>query len=139
MTHTQKLKNVMRSCHFTDVCFDKKGTLLYYVDENEQSTDVPSLEEELETCLHGQDYWAGPDHQYPQKKHKSFNKHWWLRPKVKYGPRLQTCTWAPTSLAIPYLPSHVGNFGHCLLDNVMSFYRLLKLFDIYSDEIDFAL
>jgi hypothetical protein len=41
-------------------------------------------------------------------------------------------------VAIPYIPSHISNFGHNLLDNVMSFYRLLKLFDFYSHDTQFV-
>jgi hypothetical protein len=46
--------------------------------------------------------------------------------------------WSPVSLAIPYKEMNGKNFGHSLGDNVFSFYRIMKLFNLYTDDIDFV-
>jgi hypothetical protein len=41
------------------------------------------------------------------------------------------------SVAIPFEQMYAHNFGHALGDNLFSFWRILQLFNIYSDSLDF--
>lgn len=65
------------------------------------------------------------------------NRDRWLRPVIIHSSTPKQCSWVQ-QVAIPYIPSHISNFGHNLLDNVMSFYRLLKLFDFDSHDTQFV-
>lgn len=127
-----KFTRVMRSCHFTDVCFNATGNLLYYA-----HNETTLLADEIETVMHGQDQWKGPNHFHPSIGGSDLNKDRWLRPIIVHSSRPKHCKWVQ-QVAIPYIPQHISNFGHDLLDNVMSFYRLLKLFDFYSHDIEFV-
>jgi hypothetical protein len=131
---------LMRSCHFTDVCFNSNGTMLYFASPYSQSSPDHVLSEELETVMHGQDRWRGPDHLDPTKRaQRSRNHDRWLTPSIqRRPPPTASCSWSNAPVAIPYIPAHMSNFGHNLMDTVMSFYRLMKMFDLYSDEIPFV-
>eukprot|EP00978_Attheya_sp_CCMP212_P015528 scaffold40029_cov58-Attheya_sp.AAC.3 len=128
-------QNIMQSCHMTDVCFRRDGTLLYIKDEKEHIEDA----RDLATVMHVQDAWRGPNHLDPRLGHANEGR--WLQPELISHEDFEQkyrITWSKDSIAIPYIPSHMKNFGHNLLDTVYSFYRMLRLFDLYDDDANFV-
>lgn len=119
-----------KSCHFTDVCFDSKGTMLYFHDE--QDGKAPTAEE-LKTAVRIQSARQCPriGCERPEDSY--------LIPKVVPANDFENYqkVWSPIPFAIPYTVFNGQNFGHSIGDNVFSFYRLLKLFGVYSDTVDF--
>ena len=124
-----------RSCHFTDVCFALKGSdypiedaqpanLQFFTDENITS-------EQLKTSIRSQASFRCP-------KLGCYREDSFLVPQIVPTYADYNKVWSPVSLAMPYMPMNGGNFGHSLGDNVFAFYRLLSLFGLYSDTVNFV-
>jgi len=134
-----------RSCHFTDVCFARHGgkfpvedtfpgTLLYLTKDQEEEKESVHPDD-LKTCIQRQKFVTGPNIYYPLEE--SF-----LTPMIVSDSTLESMgikkVWSPVPLAIPYHEMNGKNFGHGLGDNVFSFYRIMKLFNLYTDDLDFV-
>ena len=134
-TTPQGMLPLYRSCHFTDVCFDSKGTMLYFHDGNEGET--PPTTEELKTAIRVQSRIQCPrkDCERPDDSY--------LQPRIIISTDKENSSdkyhkiWSPIPFAMPYVVFNGKNFGHAIGDNVLPFYRLLKLFGVYSDTVDF--
>lgn len=128
--------DMYRSCHFTDVCFAPPGSsipvptgwaaaLVYISDKN----ITPNS---LRTSMVRNRHMLGPNQGN-------------MREDVFLVPHILTVeastsfrkVWSPVPLAIPFQEHNGNNFGHALGDNAFTLFRILELFNFYSDSLDF--